>query len=134
MIIKSIIWYAIVIVMTLIVIFYIDFGKYNFICDTIIVTLWILLYIIIIFKITIYSLKNNFSIKLIAKNTFPISSFTALVFWIIIVNAEINHFMVLGFRQLVFLLLSLMVYILFIFGIGMIISLIIRSYYKNSTP
>lgn len=134
MIIKSIIWYAIVIAITLLFVFYIDFGQYKFICDTLIVILWLLAYIMIIFKNTIYLLKNKFSTKVIAKNILSISSFVAFIFWIIIVNAEINHFMVFGFRQLVYLLLSLIVYILFMFGIGMIISLVTRSCYRKNTP
>jgi len=132
MIIKSIIWYAIVIAITLLFVFYIDFGQYKFICDTLIVILWLLAYIIIIFKNTIYLLINKFNTKVIAKNIFLLSSFVAFIFWIIIVNAEINHFMVFGFRQLVYLLLSLIVYILFMFGIGMIISLVTRSYYRKT--
>lgn len=134
MIIKSIIWYTIVMLITLLAVFYIDFGQYKFICDAVIFILWLLTYIMIIIKSTIYLLKNNFGMRVIAKNVFLISSFVAFIFWIIIVNAEMNHFMVFGFRQLVYLLLSLIVYILFMFGIGMIISLATRSFHRKSTP
>lgn len=132
MIIKSIILFAIVMTITLLAVFYIDFGQYKFLCDAVIFILWILAYIMTIIKNTLYLLKNNSNIKVIAKNDFFISSFVAFVFWIIIINAEMNHFMIFGFRQLVYLLLSLIVYILFIFSIGMIISLATRSFYSKS--
>lgn len=133
MIIKSITWYSIVIAITLSIIFYIDFGQYKFICDSLIVVSWFLVYILIITINSRYLLKNNFNSAVITKNILSISSFVALFFWIIIVNAEINHFMVFGFRQLVYLLISLIVYILFMFGIGMIIYVVTRSYCR-STP
>ena len=131
MIIKFIILYVAVVAITFMAIFCIDFGQYKSICDTAIAIIWFISYLLIISKSTIGLLKLNSSNVKICKNTFLISSFVALFFWVVIVNAEINHFRVFGSVQLVYLSLSLIIYILLTFGIGMIASVITRSYYNK---
>ncbi len=131
MILKSIILYIVVVAITFMVIFCIDFGEYKSICDAAIAIIWFITYLLIISRNTLGLLKLNSSNAKICKNTFLITSFVALFVWIIIVNAEINHFRVFGLEQLAYLSLSLVFYILLLFGIGMIVSVITRSYYNK---